>query len=572
MDRLLGFGVKPFDLCPNCAHPVGSHPEADSSKRKIQNEEKTPQKSTAASAAHVFFEVFNTAAHGFKIMMGDVERNPSEQSVSSNAKFLNDIALCTVQKACEVSQITEMGPPTDVVTELAEIFAFCSRTTTEGAVQKRLRAWSTKHKVALDTSKTGHAPWFLPKENLQVVESWSNDGDGKARYSDRDYPVYKANATADLIHANVPVALEVKKNPGSGEDTTDADLKLVTQMVTRVCLQIRLLGYLSRSLCIGSTGRNSWLAAAVYDCHQNKHQVTILRLASTTDAARLFLALGGQSLVNYLTDDGPILIKALQFAQVDPAVCRVRRFPAQGAHVYSVTPGVEVLRGAKDVSGTCLGVPRAPKFETLALKVLPEEEEYKREVRALSVLVPAYHKKKLFHYGLAHVSSKDHGKFVEKMLSVEPPQLIPFSNRKEAVWWNFASCPTPKSGCILMQCGTRTLEYPFTDALWAEALPGAATNLHIAHSLGICHSDIRCSNIVEFGPRNWLLIDWGLSCGVEEETIVEKRGDRGERVGVRVKEILAGTDRDTIEIKWCPEDDWDMLAHMPLKEWKSVRF
>lgn len=563
--ELLQSGIGAGQPCPECHHLFGDHGKRQQSSRSRLDEKTDTPSKIAASASHKIFDAFTTAAHGFKVMMGNHELELSKREISNTAHSLRNLALSDMQAACKLSGLAE-APSSVITTELASALASCVEKKGERYAQNQLRDWSSKHQIGLDTSKNGHVPWFLAQENVKVVT-------GPGNLSEEDYPIYKANANLDLIHTSVPVGLEIKMNPGGSDQPTDVDLNLLAQIITRVSLQIRQLGYLSRSVCIGSTGRCSWLAVATFDCNRNERQLSILRLASTTDAAQLFVALGKQSLSKYLTHDGPHLIKALNFAKIDPAVCRVRclAFRESGTRVYSVTPGIKTLRGANSSSGSCLGVARHPKFETLAFKVMADDDEFKREVSALSLLVPAYQKKHLFHYGLGFVSANDQGKFVEAILEQSPPRLADFRKEK-GVWWNFEHCPEiPFGGCILMRLGTRTLQYPFVETLWGEALPNVAANLHIAHSLGLCHADVRCPNIVEFGPLNWLLIDWGMSCTVGDEVTVEKAGSRGMRAGARVKRLLGEATESEIQTDWGPEDDWDMLALMPLANWKSTQ-
>lgn len=520
-------------------------------------------------------DALTSAAHEFEVKFADTPINLEDGSFATKSKLQN----LPVSDLKTVSELTGLAPPqslakSEVVTSLGEIFSECGASYQgESEAQHVLNSWATSSKIGLDTSTKGHTPWFLPKQNVQLQNGKRDE-----------VPAFKASAKVDLILKNVPVGLELKVTPAaasgektipasaSGEMTTTTnDTALVAQMVTRVCVQLRVLGYLSRSVCVGSSGRAAWLVVASrpFDCREDKCVVRVFRL-SFVDAALLFVAFDKQTLENYLTIDGPLLIRALQYLSIDPGVCRVHALWNKTCRVYRVTPGMELLAG----STRCVGVPchAADVAETIAIKVVEDPEDFKREIRALKLLVPAYQERGLFHYGLGFFSSTHQEKLEKNIFSSPPARLSDFAFHSK-VWWNFAeTCPAVPDGmgCIFMWEGDTMLQRPLTDS-WLSAVSGVSHNLEIAHSLGLCHADVRCPNVMQFQPSgDWLLIDWGLSCVLGEKIVVERAGARGERAGGRIKRLLypvKGAAAARIETEWTPADDWAMLAHMPFAEW-----
>jgi hypothetical protein len=125
--------------------------------------------------------------------------------------------------------------------------------------------------------------------------------------------------------------------------------------------------------------------------------------------------------------------------------------------------------------------------------------------------------------------------------------------------WNLVPLPEESQefcggGVIVMSKG-QSVE--ITAENIREVLIGVQKSLQLTHAVGLCHCDIRRSNILKFGD-GFQLIDYDLSIGVGESFVFES-GALFDKRGHRLKSFQLGD-----KVSWTPSDDYEMLLRFVL--------
>ena len=87
---------------------------------------------------------------------------------------------------------------------------------------------------------------------------------------------------------------------------------------------------------------------------------------------------------------------------------------------------------------------------------------------------------------------------------------------------------------------------------------GVCQSLHLSHKAGVCHCDIRASNIVKFGDE-FQLIDYDKAISTGDKFIFQS-GALYDNRGDRLQQWEVGK-----EVHWEPSDDYEMLLKFILK-------
>jgi hypothetical protein len=147
-------------------------------------------------------------------------------------------------------------------------------------------------------------------------------------------------------------------------------------------------------------------------------------------------------------------------------------------------------------------------------------------------------------------------------------------------WWQLEkqSKATTLGGVILMRRGqpVNLRDQTHRNRQWDEL----RSWLHLYHGAGVLHTDLRLSNVVDFGDHGVQPVDFGMSVLLsrntesksEEATNVELgRGSRAEQAGQRIRALVDTAKREQgsndfrLRVAWTQADDWDMLVDMGLR-------
>ena len=80
-----------------------------------------------------------------------------------------------------------------------------------------------------------------------------------------------------------------------------------------------------------------------------------------------------------------------------------------------------------------------------------------------------------------------------------------------------------------------------------------------SHAANIAHCDVRRSNIVRF-PTGLQLIDYGLSCKIGGEQILEKESRQAQCAGYRVAKLVAEIGGGVRKMTGGTSDDYEMIV------------
>lgn len=250
----------------------------------------------------------------------------------------------------------------------------------------------------------------------------------------------------------------------------------------------------------------------------------------------------------FLTPDGPLIMGALSSIGVSPLQCRVKFVKQSMDRVYFLNVPVHA-------KGTPFKV--LSSVPTLALKVVGGSRYY-QEARALKKIAASGEIKEFYALGAAPSTSAVW--FQEK----EEPWRELSSNVDDG-WWNVQRSYEGRGGVIIMRPGREMVpEGALCDR--RAIVDGVKKTLAAAHSCGIVHTDIRCSNILYFDPVDengsggWQLVDFGLSVAENSTVNLQVHSYRARNAGYRIHRLLASSHRGTVlECTWSRQDDIEMV-------------
>jgi hypothetical protein len=263
----------------------------------------------------------------------------------------------------------------------------------------------------------------------------------------------------------------------------------------------------------------------------------------------------------FLNRDAAHIWHALNCVQIFPLAARVHLCGISGSRVYDVMLPQFVTflsdRGNHNRSRV-LALESDPDILKLefVIKVVIEDDPFKREVEVLERLDPSYY--------LGFLSfSGEIGERTERLPIVEIRPDVQqkiydqFNNSDESAWWR-QGLPLPTTGgVIFMQVG-KSLKGDI-DLQMCDVFGACMEQLHDAHEKSILHRDCRQKNILVFNGKP-TLIDWdhalqkGMVCTVNDE-----ENGRKPFLPMHLRKRLR--EEKSFDYEWTVRDDVEMLSH-----------
>ena len=198
------------------------------------------------------------------------------------------------------------------------------------------------------------------------------------------------SAKPDATSLAAPMDLEIKSDKGSRR-LAAVDWEVLDQAVERVVMRLRMAGFLSYAVAFAVTGRSAWCVVGerrletrkefrqLYVCHVAHSDVSLLWGAVTRSVTRDPCA--------FVTADGPLILRSLRAAGLEPWACRVKWLATSMSSIYGVTVPQDYKLGTT----RCRGVDCRLTSVTFAVKVVRGEcvGLFAREVFALEKLAKA---------------------------------------------------------------------------------------------------------------------------------------------------------------------------------------
>eukprot|EP01041_Mallomonas_annulata_P006383 gene6383-12907_t len=223
----------------------------------------------------------------------------------------------------------------------------------------------------------------------------------------------------------------------------------------------------------------------------------------------------------YLTEDGLMIYSALHEMGLSCINCRITYKAGINSKVYAITlPNEKLVISALE--------------PTWAIKVVKDGRAFQREINALRKVKTAWINEKIgrdfyalsvfdfseksFESWMSDEQTVEVERFVEIAQTIFAEKRKSKANMTAECWWNTLGDVRGKGGAILMKFSQITLSQSFSNE---EPVPTRIYNqviesLQVAHSVNICHCDIRSSNVMYFDD-GWQLIDFDLSCNDGDE-------------------------------------------------------
>ena len=208
------------------------------------------------------------------------------------------------------------------------------------------------------------------------------------------------SAKPDGTSLAAPMDLEIKSDTRSGR-LAEVDWDVLNQAVERVVMRLRMAGFLSYAVAFAVTGRSAWCVVGerrfqsgreimqLNLCRITYRYVSLLWGAVTRRAAR--------EPYFFLTADGPLLLRSLGAAGLEPWACRVKWLASSMSNVYGITLPQQFKLGKK----MCRGIDCLPASVTFVVKAVRGDNAnlFAREVSALQKMADAPHEFKFYALG-----------------------------------------------------------------------------------------------------------------------------------------------------------------------------
>jgi hypothetical protein len=310
---------------------------------------------------------------------------------------------------------------------------------------------------------------------------------------DDDVVVYTNTGKAALTSKVRRMVFEVK--------STGCENQLILQMLKRLVTSLDFSHILENSIVFGATPTMAFIFVGIRYIPINRrgdnHVSLYLFSVPHKDVIPMWqLASRVNSPIDFLTEDAALVMKGLLSYGCDPWLCRVRLLAWSQFRVYEIAlpylvdrPDSKKKRGQKTV-----GV--SANTSLIVLKVVGEEDAFRRELAALDAVKPSFFVCGISHDGVTIKGAGDVHKFEKSTVKI-------FKDRKGAAvdgcgWWRSACQLAPSSGgVLLMHQGESVPEDPDHDTR-TEIVNNCMEALELMHAKGYVHTDLRLPNLLKF--------------------------------------------------------------------------
>lgn len=424
------------------------------------------------------------------------------------------------------------------------------------------------------------------------------------------------SGTIDLVSSKGPLFLEIKgrKLPARRDLTvTNKEKEVLEQILKRIYRLRCSYGQVKNIVGFAVTSGYAWCFAFhrhVYN-HVFNESLRIWRIKHT-EVFKIWGAVAAACESRHsdwvLTSDGPLVNNCLQQFGYHPSLCAVIMESAsqRSSHrVYHISFPLPCKYCVANGS-PALGIPHNDIAFSMKVHAAGKHNNYVNEASRIKQIrdylkcsSPEYQREHPFYayFGMPYLDAKfplistgitvdQHpifeNKFAEMRNSLESGLTVRLDEAAGApavlhspnVWDFFStnmavaapmdsSRPNDRGGVIIMDVGARTY---FKDAEMQLIQLGVMKSLELTHDAGVCHCDIRDTNILKFGSE-YQLIDYNLAVSVKGNvthaaTVTFGEGAQYDGRGSIFHNRSIG---DTVE--WTATHDCDMFMTLLLKKY-----
>ena len=400
-------------------------------------------------------------------------------------------------------------------------------------------------------------------EQLKAIDTHTSIGNAVEFMLPRDFGgkvVYSNTCKADLTSSVRRMVYEVK-SPGQ-------ENSLVVQMLERLVTSLDISHVLRNSIVFGATPSNGFIFIGTRDVPVNRGDANKVSLhlfkVSLEDSLYMWqLASNIENASAYLTSDAPLVLRSLSRLEVDSWLCRIHLLDWSQHRVYDITlpEKVQWPESLEDLSEednaakkSCIAVEcQCPHF---AMKVIRDDEAFKRELRVLTTIEPGY-----FISGVSgngEVTGPLEISDQTKKLLAKRRKTLNSSKEKDKGWWSLKKISTlshSPGGVLIMRVG-ENVPHPLDHVSRCTVFTDCIEALQSLHEKGYCHTDLRLPNLLKFDEK-YEPVDFGDAVKTGTAVCIEDFSEGRRKL---LTAAAAGHTSARNSIEWNVGHDIEMLA------------